>query len=617
MIHENGNHQQGQLWFRALELRGLGNDEGIDVYIVINFEKQMIRSSTNYSVVPGGTPLWQEAYTFDVTIPSACLTVTVWGVSHSNPAGQIIGVYRIAPMALLGHKMVDMWAPLVPLTLSNASGLVRKPLSHGNPELRLQLHYSQASSPVGLQDFVTLKLVGKGAFGKVLLVKKQDTQRLYAMKVLNKEMLVQSRAVANTMTEKELLKRFDHPNIVSLKYCFQTATHLYMVLDYISGGELFYHLGELGNFSESRARFYASQIILAIGFLHEHGIIYRDLKPENLLLDMNGDICLCDFGLAKEIYQSNDLTHTFCGSLEYMAPEVLKGEGYGRAVDWWSLGTIIYELLTGLPPFYSENPVHMQDKILNAPLILPDHLSPAAKDLLTRLLHRNAQQRLGGGSTDAAEIRSHPFFAHTDWLNMLLKRVEPPFKPHLLDEEDTRYFDPECTTANPTIATAEILSNDALTQQEQQAFDGFSYTSPLELLKSSCEILPPLTPAPEEELLDEHDFMYDGEDDTSMSETLPSYYISPIPQMERPKPRKTTSLAQIITPTISGITITASPSVPSLVSSKSTPNLSLDMVTEPPSSNSNPIGSKNSKTSNPLKSLFKRKSSSRKLQKQK
>lgn len=473
--------------------------------------------------------------------------------------------------------------------------------------------------------------MGKGAFGKVLLVKKQDTQRLYAMKVLNKEMLVQSRAVANTLTEKELLKRFDHPNIVSLKYCFQTSTHLYMVLDYISGGELFYHLGEIGNFSESRARFYASQIILAIGFLHEHGIIYRDLKPENLLLDMNGDICLCDFGLAKEIYQSNDVTHTFCGSLEYMAPEVLKGEGYGRAVDWWSLGTIIYELLTGLPPFYSENPVHMQDKILNAPLILPDHLTPAAKDLLTRLLHRNPHYRLGGGSTDAAELRNHPFFQQTDWLNMLLKRVEPPFKPHLLDEEDTRYFDPECTTANPTIATAEIVSHDTLTQQEQQAFDGFSYTSPLELLKSSCEILPPLTPANEEEPIDD-DFMYDDE---LTVETLPSYYISPIPQMERPKPRKTTSLAQIITPTITGITITASPSVPSLVSSKSTPNLSLEMVTEAPisslsSSSSSPSSTAPLSTStpsstspskshrnNPLKSLFKRKTSSRKLQKQK
>lgn len=609
MTHESGNHHEGQLWFRALELRGLGNDEFIHVYIVINFEKQMIRTSTNYNVAPGTNPMWQEAYTFDVTIPSACLTTTVWGVSPSDTAGQILGVYRIAPSALLGHKMVDMWTPLSPLTLANSSGLVRKPLSLGNPELRLQLHYSQSSSPVvGLTDFVTLKLVGKGAFGKVLLVKKRDTQRLYAMKVLSKEMLVQSRAVANTLTEKELLKRFDHPNIVSLKYCFQTTTHLYMVMDYISGGELFYHLGELGNFSESRARFYASQIILAIGFLHEHGIIYRDLKPENLLLDMNGDICLCDFGLAKEIYQTNDITHTFCGSLEYMAPEVLKGEGYGRAVDWWSLGTIIYELLTGLPPFYSENPVHMQDKILNEPLVTPDHLSPAAKDLLAKLLHRDPRYRLGAGPTDAAEIRGHPFFSNTDWLNMLLKRVEPPFKPHLLDEEDTRYFDPECTTANPAIATAEIFSPTvALTQQEQQAFDGFSYTSPLELLKSSCEMLPPLTPATEEEPLDD-DFMEDDDDDDGPMEIqLPSYYISPIPQMERPKPRKTTSLAQIHSPTNTSMTITAPHAPPpSLVSSKSTPNLTIDMVTEEnlPPSDSSPKPKKSA-----IKSFFKRKNS--------
>jgi serine/threonine protein kinase len=440
-------------------------------------------------------------------------------------------------------------------------------------------------------------------------VKKRDTQRLYAMKVLSKEMLVQSRAVANTLTEKELLKRFDHPNIVSLKYCFQTTTHLYMVMDYISGGELFYHLGELGNFSESRARFYASQIILAIGFLHEHGIIYRDLKPENLLLDMNGDICLCDFGLAKEIYQTNDVTHTFCGSLEYMAPEVLKGEGYGRAVDWWSLGTIIYELLTGLPPFYSENPVHMQDKILHEPLVMPDHLSPAAKDLLAKLLHRDPRVRLGAGPTDAAEIRGHPFFSNTDWHNMLLKRVEPPFKPHLLDEEDTRYFDPECTTANPTIATAEIFSPTVtLTQQEQQAFDGFSYTSPLEMMKSSCEMLPPITPANEEDPLND-DFMEDDDlDDDAPMEILPSYYISPIPQMERPKPRKTTSLAQIFSPSSkASITVTNSQPPPSLVSSKSTPNLTIDMVSteELPPSDESP----KPKKVTAIKSFFKRKNS--------
>eukprot|EP00026_Physarum_polycephalum_P004256 Phypoly_transcript_04273.p1 GENE.Phypoly_transcript_04273~~Phypoly_transcript_04273.p1 ORF type:complete len:440 (+),score=72.01 Phypoly_transcript_04273:858-2177(+) len=433
------------------------------------------------------------------------------------------------------------------------------------------------------------------------------------MKVLSKEMLVQSRAVANTLTEKELLKRFDHPNIVSLKYCFQTTTHLYMVMDYISGGELFYHLGELGNFSESRARFYASQIILAIGFLHEHGIIYRDLKPENLLLDMNGDICLCDFGLAKEIYQTNDITHTFCGSLEYMAPEVLKGLGYGRAVDWWSLGTIIYELLTGLPPFYSENPVHMQDKILNEPLVTPDHLSPAAKDLLAKLLHRDPRYRLGAGPTDAAEIRGHPFFQHTDWLNMLLKRVEPPFKPHLLDEEDTRYFDPECTTANPAIATAEIFSPTvALTQQEQQAFDGFSYTSPLELLKSSCEMLPPLTPAAEEEPPIHDDFMEDDdddEDDGEMEIQLPSYYISPIPQMERPKPRKTTSLAQIHSPSVASITVTTPSSPPPLVSSKSTPNLTLDMVTSHTPDELASNDSPKPKRVSTIKSFFKRKNS--------
>jgi len=332
-------------------------------------------------------------------------------------------------------------------------------------------------------------------------------------------------------------------------------------------------------------------------------------------LDMNGDICLCDFGLAKELYQTNDVTHTFCGSLEYMAPEVLKGEGYGRAVDWWSLGTIIYELLTGLPPFYSENPIQMQEKILLEPLHLPDNLSIAAKDLLARLLQRDPRRRLGSGPADAAEIRSHPFFQQIDWLNMLLKRVEPPFKPHLQDAEDTRYFDPECTMANPTIATAEILSpGETLTQQEQEAFNGFSYTSPLEHLKSSCEMPPPLGTPTEEP----REYEYDEEPmtDAPMA-NLPSYYFSPIPQLERPKPRKTTSLAQIISPSTNpNITLTASPPTSSLVSSKSTPNLNLSLELDeadlPPSEPT----SKQTRVST-IKSFFKRKSQSPKPAKRK
>lgn len=176
---------------------------------------------------------------------------------------------------------------------------------------------------MGYEDFTVLKLIGKGAFGRVMLVRKNDTGRLYAMKQLEKDHVLSLAAVTFTLTERNVLKTFNHPFVVSLKYSFQTKGHLFMVLDYVGGGELFYHMAERGVFDEDTVRFYAAQIVLALGFLHDHAVTYRDLKPENLLLDIHGNICLCDFGLCKEQVDGEN-TFTLCGSPEYMAPEVCR-----------------------------------------------------------------------------------------------------------------------------------------------------------------------------------------------------------------------------------------------------------------------------------------------------
>lgn len=287
---------------------------------------------------------------------------------------------------------------------------------------------SNLSADLSMEDFELMKVVGKGSYGKVMQVRKRDTGKIYAMKVLKKQMLVAKKQVVHTKTERRVLELIDHPFLVSLRFAFQTETKLYMVLDYFSGGELFFHLKHNGAFSESRAKFYAAQITLALQCLHDNGIIYRDLKPENVLLDDDGHIRLTDFGLSKESLAGSQLTHTFCGTPEYLAPEVIQGSWYGKAVDWWSMGTLLYEMLTGWPPFYNENLHVMYESITRAPLTFPNSMSSEAKSLLTGLLQRNPRNRLGSNN-GMADFKDHPFFADINWRELYDKKTPPPFVP--------------------------------------------------------------------------------------------------------------------------------------------------------------------------------------------
>jgi serine/threonine protein kinase len=223
-----------------------------------------------------------------------------------------------------------------------------------------------SKSKVSKNDFELMTVIGRGSFGKVMQVRKKGTNEIFAMKVMRKDAIIQKNQVTHTKDEKSILQKIIHPFIVRLHYAFQTPDKLYMILDYVNGGELFYHLKKEGKFDVERVRFYSAEIASAIGHLHSLGIVYRDLKPENILLDRIGHICITDFGLSKEIsLDSKDGTKTFCGTPEYLAPEVLRGLGHGHAVDWWSLGTLIYEMLTGLPPFYNKNINYMYQKNIN------------------------------------------------------------------------------------------------------------------------------------------------------------------------------------------------------------------------------------------------------------
>jgi protein-serine/threonine kinase len=278
----------------------------------------------------------------------------------------------------------------------------------------------------------------------------------------------------------------DSPFIVGLKFSFQTPTDLYLVTDYMSGGELFWHLQKEGRFDEKRAKFYIAELILALQHLHMHDIVYRDLKPENILLDANGHIALCDFGLSKANLTKNATTNTFCGTTEYLAPEVLLDEaGYTKMVDFWSLGVLVFEMCCGWSPFYAEDTQQMYKNIAFGKVRFPrDTLTTEGRNFVKGLLNRNPKHRLGA-TDDAEELKRHPFFADIDWEALTKKLITPPFKPKLKDETDTSNFDPEFTNAlmngasslnaRAAALAAGVATSTPLSPTMQANFKGFTF----------------------------------------------------------------------------------------------------------------------------------------------
>lgn len=289
----------------------------------------------------------------------------------------------------------------------------------------------KSASKIHLDSFNTISVIGKGSYAKVLLVKKKDTSKFFAMKIVKKQYIEKKKQESHIRTEREvLLKASDHPFIVRLHYTFQNEKNLYFVLDYCYGGELFNFLQKRGRLNEDEARFYASQLVLAIEHLHKHNIIYRDLKPENVLISDDGYIKIADFGLSK-LGVSCEATKTFCGTPEYLAPEIVDEKGHGKPVDWWALGSIVYEMMVGLPPFYSQSKADLFDRIRHEDPIYPKYLSDRTKRFLQNLLHKDPMQRLGS-TCGADEVKKHPWFYGFNFEAVWTKETKPFFVP----EED-------------------------------------------------------------------------------------------------------------------------------------------------------------------------------------
>lgn len=301
-------------------------------------------------------------------------------------------------------------------------------------------------------DFIPIKVLGKGSFGKVILVKHKITGKLYAQKQLKKvSMIVNTKNYERTLTEHTILKKISHPNIVKLYYALQDFDKVYLLLEYLEGGELFFHLSQERIMSEKVACFYVAEMILALRHLHINaGVIYRDLKPENCMLNRKGHLVLTDFGLSKVADQCDSLD----GTAQYIAPEVIKGETYDSRCDWWSLGAVTFDMLTGQPPFTGNNNKRIMEKIVSQKIRYPYYLSQIAQDFLGKCLNRNVEKRANiDAKTIFEKIKEHQFFRYINWKyleNQQDDLLPPPIIPIVSNPELAENFDDEFTSLGIT-----------------------------------------------------------------------------------------------------------------------------------------------------------------------
>ncbi|XP_045712058.1 cAMP-dependent protein kinase catalytic subunit PRKX isoform X2 [Phyllostomus hastatus] len=344
-----------------------------------------------------------------------------------------------------------------------------------------------------LQDFDTLATVGTGTFGRVQLVQLKTAKRFFALKVMSIPEVIRLKQEQHVHNEKSVLKEVNHPFLVKLFWTYHDERFLYMLMEFVPGGELFSYLRHRGRFSNSAGLFYAAEIVCALEYLHAKEIVYRDLKPENILLDKDGHVKLTDFGFAKKLVDKNQApgpkkrdkekpwgeklpsvtagahpdqdqnspprTWTLCGTPEYLAPEVIQSKGHGRAVDWWALGILIFEMLSGFPPFFDDNPFGIYQKILAGRIDFPRHLDFNVKDLIRKLLVVDRTKRLGNMKNGADDVKRHRWFRTLDWDAVPQRKLKPPIQPKVCGEGDTSNFEPypdNDWTAAPAVSAKEL-----------------------------------------------------------------------------------------------------------------------------------------------------------------
>ncbi|XP_031622139.1 uncharacterized protein LOC116340079 isoform X2 [Contarinia nasturtii] len=327
-----------------------------------------------------------------------------------------------------------------------------------------------------VDDFHFLTVLGKGSFGKVLLAELKNTEFYYAVKCLKKDVVLEDDDVECTLIERKVLALgTKHPYLCHLFCTFQTESHLFFVMEYLNGGDLMFHIQVSGRFPEPRAKFYAAEIISGLKFLHKKGIIYRDLKLDNILLDFDGHVRIADFGMCKLQIYLDRTADSFCGTPDYMAPEIIKGQKYNQHVDWWSFGVLLYEMLIGQSPFSGCDEDELFWSICNEIPWYPFYLSKEALNILSKLLEKDASVRLGASTSPHGEITDNVFFYEIDWKKLEKRQLDPPFKPKIKHPLDTQYFDKTFTRERVRLTP---IDKDILQSIDQHQFQGFTYTNP-------------------------------------------------------------------------------------------------------------------------------------------
>jgi len=305
-----------------------------------------------------------------------------------------------------------------------------------------------------VDQFTLGKTLGTGSFGRVKFATYKPNEKYYALKILKKSAIIRMKQVDHIASEKAILLTLKHPFIVNMYGCFHDSRYLYLVLEYIVGGEFFTHLRKAGRFDCDTSRFYAAGISSIFEYCHSKNIIYRDLKPENILLNIDGYLKLTDFGFAKVIEYR---TYTLCGTPEYIAPEVLLNKGHGKPVDWWTLGILVYEMIVGYPPFVDEDPMGIYQKILSGKIVFPKLFDKDAKVLVKKLLTADLGKRFGNLKNGVEDIKQCKWFKDMRWDKLLDKEIHPPYKPKVKGEADTSNFEdyPDSDEPPPAVSPAQ------------------------------------------------------------------------------------------------------------------------------------------------------------------